>query len=185
MNSILPPNTTPLMRALEQVAARAFDIDHGIDKIANPDTCPARFLPFLAWAYSVDVWRPQWPEQVQRARIKASLSVHRRKGTAAAVREVVASFGGSLILREWFELSIPGQPSPTPFTFEITLNVSSANDYTASVGYVNDIIAEVIRTKPVRAHFTFTQGIQASGGIGIVAAARVQSYRRIEVNASE
>lgn len=181
MPSILPPNATPMMRALERVAERAFDIPHPIGQINNPDTCPARFLPFLAWAYSVDVWRPQWPEHIQRARIKASLSVHRRKGTAAAVREVVASFGGSLTLREWFELPTPG----APYTFEITLNVADGgNDYTASSQFVDDIIAEVWRTKPVRAHFTFTQGVQARGDIALVAAARVQSYRRIEVTAT-
>ncbi|MFD0726965.1 phage tail protein I [Lysobacter brunescens] len=184
MPSILPPNATPLMRALEQVAERAFDIQHPIGQINNPDTCPARFLPFLAWAYSVDTWRPQWPEHVQRARIKASLSVHRRKGTAAAVREVVASFGGSLVLREWFEMQAAGIAAP-PHTFEITLNVADAGDpYTASAAYVDDIIAEVIRTKPVRSHFTFTQGVQARGDVALVAAARVQTYRRIEVTAT-
>lgn len=184
MPSILPPNATPLMRALERVIETAFDIDDGIDRINNPDTCPARFLPFLAWAYSVDVWRPQWPEHIQRARIKASLSVHRRKGTAAAVREVVASFGGSMVLREWFELSTPGNPA-TPYTFEILLNINRGDDYTATSDFVDDVIAEVIRTKPERSHFTFTQGIQARGDIAIAAAARVQTYRRIELTATE
>lgn len=180
MNSILPASATPLQRALEQVAKRAFAIDDPIDKINNPDSCPARFLPFLAWAYSVDVWRPEWPEHIQRARIRASLDVHRKKGTAEAVRAVIASFGGSMLLREWFEMSPPGIPG----TFEITLNVSGSNDYTSSSQFVDDIIREVTRTKPVSAHFTFTQGVQARGDIAIVAAASASLYRRIEVTAT-
>jgi phage tail P2-like protein len=179
MTSILPPNASPLLRAFEATARERLLIDHPIGDVLDPDRCPEALLPYLAWAYSVDVWRPEWPAHVQRARIKASLSVHRRKGTAAAVREVVASFGGQVVLREWFELQAAGIAAQ-PGTFTLTLNVAGASGYTATAQYVDDIIAEVRRTKPARAHFTFTQGIQARGDIGIVAAARVMTYRRIE-----
>ena len=91
MNSILPPNATPLMRALEQVAARAFDIDHGIDKIANPDTCPARFLPFLAVRFVDVIRRPPFPACAGAASGIARGCIASRH--AAAVREVVAASG--------------------------------------------------------------------------------------------
>lgn len=181
--TILPPNATPLLRALEATMRARLFIDHPIADLLDPDRCPAHLLTFLAWAMSVDVWRDEWPEHVKRARIKASLAVHRRKGTAAAVREVVASFGGQVIMREWFELQAAGIPAP-PGTFTLTLNVAGASGYTATAQYVDDIIAEVNRTKPVRAHFTFTQGIVARGDIGLVAAARVMTYRRLEVTAT-
>lgn len=184
MPSLLPPNATPLMRALETVITHALNIDHPIAEILNPDTCPAKFLPFLAWQYSVDVWRPEWPEHIQRARIKASISVHNRKGTAAAVREVVGSFGGNILLREWFEMSAPGY-TPVPGTFEITMNVSGSTDYTNTASFIDDIIAEVNRTKPESAHYTFTQGANLRGDIGFVGAVRGLVYRRIEVTATE
>ena len=47
---------------------------------------------------------------------------------------------------------------------------------------IDDIIAEITRTKPVRSHFTFTQGLQADGAIAAIAAARVAAHRRIQLN---
>lgn len=166
------------MRALERVARDALDIADPIGSILDPDTCPARFLPFLAWHLSVDVWRNEWPEHIQRARIKASMSVHRPKGTAAAVRDVVASFGGALLLREWFEMD--GAP---PGTFEIVMSVSGDGGYTSSSAFVDDIIAEVIRTKPVSAHFTFTQGANVNASLGIAIGISAATYHSISVTA--
>ena len=50
---------------------------------------------------------------------------------------------------------------------------------------VRDVIAEVERTKPVRSHFTFTQGLQATNGIGVGGGARVALYRRLYLQAAE
>jgi P2-related tail formation protein len=51
--SLLPPNVSGLERALEQASARVGDIPVPIDPLWNPATCPARLLPWLAWALSV------------------------------------------------------------------------------------------------------------------------------------
>ena len=57
---------------------------------------------------------------------------------------------------------------------------ASGASWTRLAQYVDDVIAEVMRTKPVRSHFTFTQGAQASGGIGLLAAVRAVAYCRLE-----
>ena len=46
--SLLPPSSTPLERAIEQTQAR-FDPPLRIPGLWNSDTCPASFLPYLAW----------------------------------------------------------------------------------------------------------------------------------------
>ena len=85
----------------------------------NPDTIPLALLPWLAWHLGIDAWKDYWPEQVKRARVKAAISIARKNGTAAAVREVVAAFGGNIALREWFQMTPHGKPG----TFDVVLTV--------------------------------------------------------------
>ncbi len=91
--SVLPPNSTKLERALEQVAAKALDLPIIIKELHNPDTCPAQLLPWLAWSLSVDEWDKDWSEEHQRNIIKESRQVHREKGTKASIRRILASIG--------------------------------------------------------------------------------------------
>ncbi|UOF16460.1 phage tail protein I [Lysobacter capsici] len=177
MSSLLPPNATSLERALERASARIDDVPTPMRKLWNADTCPVELLPWLAWALSIDTWQPNWPEHVKRARLRTAMEIQRRKGTAQSVRQVVAAFGGAVQLREWWQQEPPGQPH----TFEMVLTLTGEGGETATAQYVNDVIAEVSRTKPVRSHFTFTQGVQAKLPVGVVFAARVASYRRLQL----
>ncbi|NKD86596.1 phage tail protein I, partial [Haematospirillum jordaniae] len=89
-DNLLPPSASHLERLLADVdAVRLGTLDIVIRDIWNPATCPAPFLPWLAWALSVDVWNPDWPEARKRAVIAASFQVHRHKGTRRAVREAL------------------------------------------------------------------------------------------------
>ena len=54
----------------------------------------------------------------------------------------------------------------------------------ATARFVEEVIDEVIRTKPVRAHFTFTQGLAAQGGLGLAAAARAADFYRLQLEAA-
>lgn len=175
--SLLPPNATPFESEVEQAAARAADVPVPLRDLWDPDTCPAELLPWLAWALSVDDWKSYWPERVKRSRIRSAIAIQRRKGTLASVRAVVESFGGSLMLREWWQM----EPRGEPHTFNVLMTIDDASGQEATARLVDDVIAEVSRTKPVRSHFTFTQGMQASGRIGTVAAARVANYRRLRL----
>lgn len=181
MNSLLPRNATGAERAIEGATARVGAVPTPFRDLWNPDTCPAALLPWLAWALSIDSWQTYWPEHVKRARVRAAIDIQRRKGTAESVRKVVSAFGGAVQLREWFQLDPPG----APHTFEMVLTLSGEGGETATAQYVDDVIAEVAKTKPVRSHFTFTQGLQALGGIGVVAAARAAVYCRLNTQAVE
>lgn len=89
----MPPNSTKLERALEQVAANALDLPVIIKQLHNPDTCPTVLLPWLAWSLSVDEWDKDWSEENQRQTIKDSRQIHRQKGTKASIRRILASIG--------------------------------------------------------------------------------------------
>lgn len=176
---LLPPNATAAERAVSRALARIAEVPTPQRDLWNPDSCPASLLPWLAWALSIDAWKSYWPEHVKRARIRMALEIQRRKGTADSVRQVVSAFGGYVEVVEWWQQSPPGEPH----TFSLSLTLSGEGGTTATAQYVDDVIAEIERTKPVRSHFTFTQGINTSARIGVGGAVRVASYRRLQLRA--
>ncbi|MFL9993053.1 phage tail protein I [Paraburkholderia sediminicola] len=178
MSELLPPNSTRTERNLATVAACISDIPSPITRLMNPDTIPAELLPWLAWHMGIDAWKDYWSEQTKRARVRSAIAIARKKGTAAAVREVVATFGGNIALREWFELTPPGVPG----TFDIVMTVSARDGVPPTAAYVADIIAEIDRTKPVRAHYTFTQGFGMQGKVAVAAAVRPALYCRLSLS---
>lgn len=91
---LLPGNTTPQERALEQATARVGSVGvSGISQQWDPLTCPASLLPWLAWAFSVDEWDATWPDEFKRRTIAESVSIHQRKGTVSSVRRVLQNAG--------------------------------------------------------------------------------------------
>lgn len=70
MNSLLPPGSTPLERRLAQTCSRISDLQVSLRDLWNPATCPVSFLPYLAWAFSVDRWDEGWTESVKRQVVK-------------------------------------------------------------------------------------------------------------------
>lgn len=179
MNSLLPPNATELERRLEQATDAIGAIPVPLRDLWNADTCPLELLPWLAWQLSIDAWKSYWPESIKRERVRQALAIQRRKGTVESVRSVVQSFGGSVELREWFQTS----PRGVPGTFELWLTAPDQGTPEATAAFVDDVIAEVDRTKPVSRHFTFTQGLTAEQRIGVAAYARPAVYRRLSLTA--
>jgi len=179
--TLLPPNATTLERVAERVDAMTADVPMAHQHLWNPALCPADFLPYLAWSVSVDTWASEWPEYVKRSQIASAFAIQRRKGTAQSIADVVSSFGGQVQLIEWWQT----EPRGKPHTFELLLTLSGQNGATVSAEYVNQVIAAVERAKPVRSHFTFTQGINAVGGIGVLGVARVYASARLDMPAVE
>ncbi|KUJ04958.1 phage tail protein [Stenotrophomonas maltophilia] len=179
--SLLPPNATALERALEAADAIVLTMPMRHGQIKDPWTCPAEFLPWLAWEMSLDTWDSAWPEHIKRQRIASAINIQRHKGTAGSVREVIESFGGSVVIREWWQQ----EPRGVPHTFELVLTLSGRPGADPSAKYVEDVIAEVTRTKPVRSHFTFTQGAEFAGKLGLVAALRATAYRRLQMTTED
>lgn len=102
--SLLPPNASALLKDLEAVSAVALDLETLNRFVNNPTEAPENILPWLAWAVSADDWSDNWSEQVRRNVIKASIEVHRRKGTIGALRKALQAFNYTNIkVEEWFD----------------------------------------------------------------------------------
>lgn len=91
VRSLLPPNTTQLERDLEQSTARLGGVSFQLHHNWNPQTCPLRLLPWLAWAVGVEEWDSAWPEKVQRDVVASARRVRQQKGTPAAIKLALAS----------------------------------------------------------------------------------------------
>ncbi|HHS9474347.1 TPA: phage tail protein I [Raoultella ornithinolytica] len=107
---------------LEQRAAAACavvsDLSVPLRDLWNPWRCPVKFLPYLAWAFSVDRWEETWSETEKRQAVSEAFWIHQRKGTIAAVRRVIETLGYSMTLQEWWEVADPAGT----FRLEIDLN---------------------------------------------------------------
>ena len=180
MDNLLPPSSTPLERNVAATNARLGDIPAPLRNVMRPDTIPVAQLPWLAWHLGTDAWKAYWPEQTRRARVRSAIPIARKNGTAAAVREVVAAFGGNIALREWWEMT----PRGTPGTFDLVLTVSGRDGEEATADFVADVIAEIDRTKPVRAHYNFTQGISKASSVAVAVACRPAVYTRLSLSDS-
>lgn len=173
--SLLPPNAAQLERGLEQATARAGNVTVDFTPLWNPQTCPIELLPYLAFALSIDSWDPAWPEATKRALVSTAIDIQRHKGTAKSIRDIIRTFGGQIALREWWQMAPPG----TPHTFSVVLSLTGAAGEAPSAGFIDQIIEEIRRTKPVRSHFTFSQAIVVTGGIRPVGAARPALFYRL------
>ena len=114
---------------------------------------------------------------MKRNVVAQAINVARMRGTAESVRQVVQAFGGQIALREWWQQDPPGEPH----TFQLILSLTGQDGEAASADFVDEVIAAVDRTKPVRSRFTFTQGLKAEAGLGVVAGARPAHYRRLQL----
>ncbi len=173
---LLPPASTPLERALELLAQiRTESIDTPLRALWRAETCPENILPWLAWALSIDNWDASWPVYIRRSRIGAAIAIQRIKGTAKSVEDMVRSFGGNVVVREWFEQD----PVGAPHTFALTLTLSGEGGDVPTAAFIDAVIAEVARTKPARSHFSFVVGLNATGRIGLRGVARPAVSARI------
>lgn len=156
-NSLLPPNATDLMLALEQIEAERLDaiaLPHRQSLSATD--CPEVLLPWLAWERSVDVWRDHWSTDTKRAVIDAAPALHRHKGTAQAVRDAVQAIGSDLDIFEWWQ---PGG-SGDPYTFHVRLHPENSESY--DLDFQHALMSAIDASKNTRSHYTIEFNISTS-----------------------
>ncbi|MEJ1039232.1 phage tail protein I [Klebsiella pneumoniae] len=162
MNSLLPPGTSALERRLAQACSGISDLNVPLRDLWNPWKCPTKFLPYLAWAFSVDSWDESWSEQEKRTVISESFLLHQRKGTIAAIRRVVEKMGYSFSVKEWWEVADPAG------TFRVDVDVNE-------IGLTQKMLDELDRlindTKPVSRHMARQSIVTSSRGSVFIGAA--------------
>ena len=112
--------------------------------MVNPDLAPVHILPWLAWALSVDDWSDSWSEQVRRNVIKASVEVHRKKGTIGALKKALQAFNYTNVkVEEWFEYG------DDPYFFRVFFDVREPGFDVNILPQVQKVIES---TKNARSH---------------------------------
>ena len=173
---LLPPNATPLERALAGVTARISAVPAPLAPLWDPETCPLPVLPWLAWGLSVDSWDTDWSVRAKRDAVAQSIDLHRRKGTRASIDTVIARFDAALQVVEWHEQV----PRGTPHTFDVLLDiVGPGGAVLVTRRLIESIVREVTRVKPLREHFRFVQRLRATASIGLLAVARPATFQRL------
>lgn len=176
MSDLLPPNATAPERALASAVGRISAVPVPLHHLWNPATCPPALLPWLAWALSVDVWDPAWPERTKRAVLRESFAVHRRKGTAGAVRRALAAAGVPADVIEWW------QEGGDPHTFRVRVDVRALLERgeTFSAALVSGLRRSVDAVKPVRSHYAIAAFYGVPGvlfaGAAVVTGARISVF---------
>ncbi|MDF3822684.1 phage tail protein I [Leptospira sp. 96542] len=167
--SLLPPNATPLDRAMERVMVKHLcAIPQPHRDLWNPDKCPVRLLPWLAWALGANYWNDAWSESRKRRYVKQALGSSRNLGVKKGVMQIVQALGGAVTVVEWFEKTPPGPPN----TFEAYLDVGTVSPAAAAAAY-SEMVNEIQRVKPVRAHFTPYQALQGEATRKLAGVGRV------------
>lgn len=177
--SILPPGSTRLQKALEQVTHWLLDIPVPIRDLWNPATCPLELLPWLAWGLSIDLWDANWPEAVKRAAVADAIAFQRRKGTPASLRTVLDRFDPLIGLVEWFN----DRDTLAPFTFRLELPLAADSDVIYDELLVEQILRDIAAVKPVRAHMFAVHRLRAEAEAWLVGAVNVAGYNRIDAAA--
>jgi phage tail P2-like protein len=93
--------------------------------LKNIDSLPDEVLDVLAWDYHVDFYDTSLEIEQKRELIKNSIALHRKKGTPAAVEDLVTIVFGDGEVEEWFEYG------GDPYHFRVlTNNASVTQDQT-------------------------------------------------------
>lgn len=182
MSRLLPPNSTELERATATALALGLD-PSAIRGIADSARCPIDFLPWLAWAMSVEGWEAAETEEQQRALIRQSIPVHKHRGTVGAIRRVLKAVGVTADYKEWTQI-----PGAVPYTFEL---VAWANNNRGGEGSIispqlfERLRALVDATKNERSHYMLKLGARFDGGLRLANATqtRIVQHRTAEAKA--
>lgn len=173
MSNLLPPSVSELEINLVEVTTSAVNKNiSDLSELWNADTCPVKFLPWLAWAEGVEEWSQEWAEQVQRAVIKTTRETRRYRGTAKAVIDAVAGFGGIATVTEWFQQSPPGVPG----TFDVTI---TGGDNYIEAGLQTAMISAIDRNKNARSHYVLGVGLTMQANLYQVGIGQVVNYVRL------
>lgn len=155
--TILPPRSSALERALEQVAIEMLDIPVPVRSVWSADECPADYLPWLAWGLSVDNWADDWSEDLRRDAIRQAIPLARVKGTRAALRATLDRHDPAIEMHDWYE----ADPPLPPHYFRLDLPIAADSDVIYDEQLVARLLRDIESVKPVRSHMVATQRLDA------------------------
>lgn len=161
-NSLLPPGSSTLERRLAATCSGMTGLNVPLRELWNPATCPEKFLPYLAWAFSVDRWDESWAESVKRKVVLDAFYIHQHKGTTSAIRRVVEPFGFLIRIIEWWQIG------EAPGTFCLDIGVQDKGITEESYQELERLISDA---RPCSRHLLgMSINLQVSGQMQMAAA---------------
>ncbi|HBC7452460.1 TPA: phage tail protein I [Klebsiella oxytoca] len=142
-NSLMATGSSVLEQRAAEACAVISDLSVPLRDLWNPWRCPVKFLPYLAWAFSVDRWEETWSEVEKRQEISDAFWIHQRKGTISAIRFVIEKMGYSISIDEWWQVADPAG------TFRLEVDI---NDIGLTPSMLSDLNRLIDETKPVSRH---------------------------------
>lgn len=94
MPHLLPPLSTAFEKAVSDMTGRVDGIPVPLRLLWRPEAIPAQLLPYLAWAFSTDVWNEDWPIAFKRTVVERAVWLHRHKGTLSGISAHIDLVGG-------------------------------------------------------------------------------------------
>ncbi|HBG9753988.1 TPA: phage tail protein I [Klebsiella oxytoca] len=142
-NSLMATGSSVLEQRAAEACAVISDLSVPLRDLWNPWKCPVKFLPYLAWAFSVDRWEESWSEVEKRQEISDAFWIHQRKGTISAIRFVIEKMGYFISIDEWWQVADPAG------TFRLEVDI---NDIGLTPSMLSDLNRLIDETKPVSRH---------------------------------
>lgn len=161
-NSLMASGSSVLEQRAAAACSSISDLSVPLRDLWNPWKCPVKFLPYLAWAFSVDRWEETWSETEKRQAISDAFWIHQRKGTVAAVRRVIETLGYSMTIQEWWKVADPAG------TFRLEIDLNDIGITETKIKELERIISDA---KPVSRHISQLTLSTASTGTGWIGAA--------------
>ena len=186
----LLPHPTGVELALEQDAAEKYcRADPAVIRtLFDPMECPVEFLPWLAYALSVDVWNPQWSESTKRAICQNSLTMHLHKGTVGGMEDALAALGITAEITEWWQMEPQGERGTMTVMLWVNQNLLPNADVILGADVLRDVHDQINRSKRASIHYAYGVGVEsqpASLGYGFSSEALTHHCAEVEhVNTS-
>lgn len=155
-SSLMPPGSSALERRLAEACSGISGLNVQLRDLWNPATCPVSFLPYLAWAFSVDRWDESWAESVKRQVVSDAFYIHQYKGTISAIRRVVEPFGFLIRVIEWWK------NGDVPGTFRLDIGVQDQGITEETYAELERLISDA---KPCSRHLLGMSINLQSGGM--------------------
>lgn len=162
--SLLPKNSTALEHLLEQQLNSLRDLPVTFHRLIDADSCPAAFLPWLAWARRVEYWDGEWHETTKRDVLKDARRFNEQRGTQATLSQAMQNLGLAHTLTAWHELTPKGQP----YTFVVSINARRI-----SVQQQQEIYTALNSVKSARDVFRIDASISNDSQVYVAGACRV------------
>lgn len=132
--------------------------------LTNPDICPLKWLPYLAFGLGMGYYPTDLDEAGQRRAVKEWWQDSKEVGTLAAVKKALERFGETYEVIEWFE----DVPEADPQTFCVIIDVGATGIQGLKPLYMVDAVR---RAKKLTAHLNKFRFVIRSNGLHYTGAA--------------